>query len=219
MKKWAGGDRYGRVFNGERDALTLDGSRLVAFDMTEMRGDPQLSAALTYYFMHRIRSLVIETPTPHVVFIDEAPDMLKDPVFAGQVEILLREHRKLQGSVILASQDAGAFTKSPIAETLINNTAGVFLLPNERAREEDYAPFRLEPDEWAFIKERSPISARLKRAVLVKRGGESVILDVSLDALGPYLRVFASGTPDRALIESLKQQFGPMRWKREYLGS
>ena len=217
VKKWAAAGRYGRIFNGTRDALSLTGSRLVGFDMTAMSDDTQLSAAMTYYFMQRIRQLVLKNPTPHIAFIDEAPAQFKDEFFAQNVEVLFREHRKLKGSIILAAQDAGAFTKHKIAETLLNNTAGVIFFQNPSARVEDLAPFGLQKEQLDFILGRSAIAQSLPRSVLIRREDESVILDISLKTLGPYLRALSSGIEDRKIIQDLKQKYGETQWLPHFI--
>lgn len=217
LKKWATSSRYGRIFNGSRDALSLTGSRLVGFDMTAMQEDTTLGAAMTFYFMQRIRQLVLKTPTPHIAFIDEAPAQLRDEFFASNVEVLFREHRKLQGSIILAAQDAGAFTKIKIAETLLNNTAGVIFFQNERTVISDLDSFQLQPEEREFILGRSDVAKRFPRSVLIKKGEESVILDINLSALGPYLRSLSSSIEDRKVIQDLKQQYGETQWLPHFI--
>ena len=217
LKKWASTGRYARIFNGTRDALSLTGSRLVGFDMTGMGEDAQLSAAMTYYFMQRIRQLVLKAPTPHIAFIDEAPAQLRDAFFAQNVEVLFREHRKLKGAIILAAQDAGAFTKHAISETLLNNTAGVIFFQNPSARLEDLAPFGLQKEQIDFILGRSAVAQRLPRSVLIRKEDESVILDINLAQLGPFLRALSSSIEDRKVIQDLKHKFGASQWLTHFI--
>src|SRR3546814_410550 len=73
------------------DALDLNASRLVSFEMTDVQKTPASAAAMTTYIMHRIRSLVREHASPHLLFIDETAPMLEDPIFCTSVKTLLRE--------------------------------------------------------------------------------------------------------------------------------
>jgi len=212
LSKWAGTTKYGRIFNGSRDALNLTGSRLVGFDMTEMHSDPQLSAAMTYYFLHRIRQMVTKTPTPHIVFIDEAPAMLKDEFFNAQAEVLFQEHRKLKGLVVMAAQTSVPF-QSVVFQ---NNTALRIYLPNPGAKEEDLQADDLTPDEINYIKGRDKTAERFRYSALFKRQGESVILDTSLASLGGFLRAFSSSADDKATLLHLKEKHGAS-WLREFL--
>ncbi|HVJ35209.1 MAG TPA: hypothetical protein VND94_19010 [Terriglobia bacterium] len=212
IKPWAVEGKYSRIFNGERDALSFTGSRLVGFDMTEMHSTPQIAAAMTFYFMYRIRQMVAKAATPHLIFVDEAGAMLQDPVFFKQTEILFREHRKLLGSVIMAAQEPNVFDHDAFRV----NTALRIFLRDPAARREDYAHFRLTDEEWAFIIGKDKATERLRYAALFKRDNESVILDTSLSALGPYLRAFSSSIEDRTALLKLKERFGP-KWLQEFL--
>jgi hypothetical protein len=75
-------------FNGARDSLDLQGSRLVAFEMSDVFKDPGAAAAMASYIMHRIRSVVRGSALPHLVFFDEAAPMLEDELFRRNVQVL-----------------------------------------------------------------------------------------------------------------------------------
>lgn len=212
IKKWAVNGKYARIFNGERDALHFSGSRLVGFDMTEMHMDPQLSAAITFYFLHRIRQMVKKSPTPHLIFIDEAPAMLQDKFFFQQSEILFREHRKHLGAVVMAAQEPRAFDY----DVFRSNSALRIFLQDPNAEESHYQNANLTEAEWAFVKKRDKTYAHLRYAALFKRADESVILDTNLTALGDNLRAFSSSIQDRTELWHLKERYGP-RWLREFL--
>ena len=59
----------------------------------------------------------------------------------------------------------------------------------------------------------------LKYAILVARPavGESVILDVSLAGLGPYLKLYSSGRKHVLLAEQLMKEYGPEAFVDKYL--
>src|SRR3546814_14735322 len=96
----------------------------------------------------RIRSLVREHASPHFLFIDETAPMLEDPIFCTSVKTLLREHRKLRGSVNLCFQDASAIESSGIAEVILNQCPTVFLFPNASAKRAAYQMFDLTEAPW-----------------------------------------------------------------------
>lgn len=212
IKKWAVTGKYARIFNGERDALHFKGSRLIGFDMTEMHTDPKLCAAMTFYFLHRIRQTVMKSPTPHLIMVDEAGAMLQDPFFFKQTSVLYREHRKLLGSVVMAAQEPNVFDH----DVFRVNTALRIFLQDPNARREDYEHFRLTEDEWAYITKRDKTSERLRFSALFKRESESVILNTDLSALGGYLRAFGSSIQDRTALLQLKEKHGAS-WLKEFL--
>lgn len=217
LLKWTGDSPYAGWFNGERDSLDVAGSRLVAFEMTEVQKEPALAAAMATYIMHRIRQVVRAQALPHFIFIDETAPMLEDKVFRRYVEVLFREHRKLRGSINVCFQDAGALLRSPISETLLNNCPTLILFPNPNAQAEDYEALHLTAEQWAFIRGVSNLAKHLKRGVLVKRGNEAVFLDVDLSGLGPLLKVYRSGAEPVRIMRQLQQQWGNDKWVGHYL--
>jgi type IV secretion system protein VirB4 len=217
MARWIG-DSGGAVwFNGATDGLDLEGARLVTFEMSLAMQDPRVGAALVSYLMHRIRSVCRAEARPHLVFIDETAPMLQDEIFKKSVQVLFREHRKLRGSINVVFQDVGALRASGIAETVFNNCPTKFIFPNPDARAEDYAVLELTPAQWAYVKGTSRLARSLKRSVLVKRGQESVILDVDLDPLGPWLKVYRSGSEPQGIMRELRAKYGVDRWLDYYL--
>ncbi len=219
LKKWVEGP-YSKLLNGDKDSLDFSASRLMSFEMTELQRDPVVAAALTDYILHRIRSQVRQDAAPHMIFIDEAAPMLEDALFTSHVQVLLREHRKLRGSINICFQDAGSLFKSGIGESLLNQCQTVFLFQNVNAKQHDYAPFNLTPSEWAFVKGMSALSKHIGRGVLVKKGRESVILNVDMKGLGPLLNLYKSGSEPLKLMEEFKEKFqGGDQWVEHFIDS
>lgn len=226
LKKWIQPSPLGHWFNGVHphsghayDALDLTGSRLVSFEMTEVQRSPVCAAAMTTYIMHRIRTLVRENASPHMIFIDETAPMLEDPIFRGYVKTLFREHRKLRGSINVCFQNAQAIEQSGLRDVILEQCSTFFLFPNPAAKREDYFMFDLTDAQWSYIKGTSQIGRRLKHSVLVKRQDEAVILDVDLSGLGPLLKLYRSGSRPVKLVRELQQKWGMERWVEEYLAS
>ena len=222
LKRWVNPDDYGaRVFNGARDSLNLEASRFVTFEMAAALGgsgtsDPRLAGALVSYIMHRIRARCRADGTPHLVFVDETAALLADDAFKRDTEVMLREHRKLRGSVNLVFQDVGVMLNSGIGETVLNNCPTSFVFPNPNARKEDYAVLELTDSQWAYVKGQSRLARHLPRSVLLKRGSEAVILDTDLTSLGPLLKIYRSGSEPVRLVETLKRQVGE-QWLTKYI--
>lgn len=83
--------------------------------------------------------------------------------------------------------------------------------------EEDYENWRLTPHERDFVFGRA--FKELKYAILVARPavGESVILDVNLSGLGPFLKLYSSGRKHVLLAEQLMKEYGPEGFVEKYL--
>ena len=219
LKKWVEGP-YSKLLNGDTDSLDFNAARLMSFEMTDLQRDPVVAAALTEYILHRIRSQVRGDASPHMIMIDEAALMLEDPLFARQTQVLFREHRKLRGSINICFQDAQALFKSGIGESILNQCQTLFLFQNLNATQEDYVPLNLTSSEWAFVKGVSALSKHIQRGVLVKKGRESIILNVDMRGLGSLLNIYKSGSEPLKLMRELQAKFqGEGAWVEHYLDS
>ena len=219
LLKWTGDTPLARFFNGQRDSLDIHENPLVTFEMGTLQENPLAYASMLTYVMHRIRDQVRDNASPHLIFIDESAPMLQNALFREYTKQLFREHRKLRGSITVCFQDPSAITASGMQDTILSQCQTVFLFPNPNAQREDFAVFDLTEDQWDFIKGTG--SLKLKHGVLVKRTtsthSESVILDIDLSGLGPYLKLYESGSEAVNLVKDLKVQFGDA-WLPRYLG-
>lgn len=82
---------------------------------------------------------------------------------------------------------------------------------------EDYANWNLTQREIDFIFGKSyrdfPYAILLSRPAT----GESVILDVDLSGLGPYLKLYNSGRKNVLLVEELIKEYGEENFVTKYL--
>lgn len=225
LGRWVGQGPQGGWFNGKRDSLDLAAGRLVGFEMTNVfeddkasrgKGGGTASSAMVSYIMHRIRSEVRASALSHFVLFEETAPLIEDGL-GKEIAVFLREHRKLRGSVNLVFQDASAIMKSGIGDTILNQCQTVFLFPNDAARKEDYALFDLTQTQWEYIKGTSRLARSLPYSCLVKRGKESVIIDLDMRALGPWLKVYRSGAEPVLLMNELQQKWGAEKWLPHYI--
>jgi type IV secretion/conjugal transfer VirB4 family ATPase len=231
LEKWAMGNAFSRWFNGAiindqgrrvaYDALDLEASRLIAFEMKDVQENSQIAAAVTTYIMYRIRSLARKFAHPHLIFIDETQPMLQDRVFAKEVTTILQEHRKLRGVSILNFQTSKSIISSGISDAILEQVGTLFLFPSPQADKKDYEIFKLTDSEWEYINGTSKISRTLEFSVLVKKikgASESAILDIDLRSLGPLFQLYRSGAEPVRLVRELQQQWGMELWVEKYLG-
>jgi type IV secretion/conjugal transfer VirB4 family ATPase len=219
LQKWVDPSAYGAMFNAPCDTLDMRSSRLVSFDMTDIFKDELLTQATLSYLMHRIQATIGEANAPAFIFIDETEPMLRNPQFRTYYLTMLQEYRKRGAAVISAFQRPEAIAQAGMSEAIRGQCQTMFFFPNPQAKAEDYADWSLTDSEWAYIKGSLPLSRRLRRSVLVKRaGGESVVLDTDLSALGPLLKIFASGRESVAAAAELQRRFGN-DWVEHYLAA
>ncbi len=203
--RWVNDDQYGRIFNSLTDNLDLT-SRYMAFDFTTIFQDSVLAPAVISYVMHRIHTLATANGTPSLIMIDETAPMLEHPMFKDSFIVGLREGRKKRQAFLCAFQQPRFLDDNGLGDVIRGQCQTVIFFRNPQANASDYATWNLTPREMNFILGKE--FADRKYAILVSRPAihESVILDVDLSGLGPYLKVYSSGNKNVLLAEKLAAQ-------------
>ena len=215
--RWVNPDQYGKIFNATKDSLDLSQKRFMAFDFTHIFEDETLAPAVISYIMHRIQSETGETGVPTLIMIDETAPMLKHPMFRDYFEIGLQEGRKKRQAYLCAFQQPNIIDKLGVGEVIRGQCQTVIFFRNPQAMPEDYVNWNLTQREIDFIFGKSyrdfPYAILLSRPAT----GESVILDVNLSGLGPYLKLYNSGRKNVLLVEELIKQYGEDNFVTKYL--
>ncbi len=203
--RWVNDDQYGRIFNSLTDNLDLS-SRYMAFDFTTIFQDGVLAPAVISYVMHRIHTLATAMGTPSMIMIDETAPMLEHPMFKESFIVGLREGRKKRQAFLCAFQQPRFLDDNGLGDVIRGQCQTVIFFRNPQANPSDYETWNLSPREMNFILGKEFVDR--KYAILVSRPAihESVILDVDLSGLGPYLKVYSSGNKNVLLAEQLAKQ-------------
>ena len=217
MYRWVNPEQYGNIFNAENDSLDLKSKRFMAFDFTHIFEDDTLAPAVISYIMHRIQSETGETGVPSLIMIDETAPMLKHPMFRDYFIIGLQEGRKKRQAYLCAFQQPNIIDKLGVGEVIRGQCQTILFFRNPQAMPEDYATWNLTQSELDFVFGKTyrdfPYAILLSRPAT----GESVILDVNLGALGPYLKLYNSGRKNVLLVESLIKEYGEDNFVTKYL--
>lgn len=219
--RWINPDQYGNIFNAEHDSLDLSSNRFVAFDFTEIFDDEILAAASISYIMHRIQSESTDTGAPALVMIDETAPMLKHEMFRDAFIKGLQEGRKKRQAYLCAFQQPNIIDTLGVGDAVRGQCKTMIFFRNTQATPESYEKWNLTEGEYDFICGRSyrdcPYAILLKRPDADDGKGESVVLDVNLGGLGPYLKLYNSGIKNVLLVDSLVQELGEDGFVTKYL--
>ena len=217
LYRWINPDQYGNIFNADTDSLDLKAKRFMAFDFTHIFEDETLAPAVISYIMHRIQSETGETGVPSLIMIDETAPMLKHPMFRDYFIIGLQEGRKKRQAYLCAFQQPNIIDKLGVGEVIRGQCQTVIFFRNPQAMPEDYATWNLTQAELDFVFGKT--YREFPYAILLSRPatGESVILDVNLGALGPYLKLYNSGRKNVLLVEQLIKEYGENNFVTKYL--
>ena len=217
LYKWVNPEQYGAIFNAAEDSLDLKSKRFMAFDFTHIFEDEILAPAVISYVMHRIQGETGETGVPSLIMIDETAPMLKHPMFKDYFIIGLQEGRKKRQAYLCAFQQPNIIDKLGLGEVVRGQCQTVIFFRNPQAMPEDYVNWNLTNSEIDFIFGRSyrdfPYAILLSRPAT----GESVILDVDLSGLGPYLKLYNSSRKNVLLVQDLIKQYGEENFVTKYL--
>jgi type IV secretion system protein TrbE len=125
----------GRIFDATSD--TLNYSRWQVFEMETLMNMPQAIAPALSYLFHRLEQRFDGSPT--MLFLNEAWIFLDSPVFTPKIREWLKVCRKLNVSVIFATQGLNDVVGSSIASALIESCPTRIFLPNDMALQEESA--------------------------------------------------------------------------------
>jgi type IV secretion/conjugal transfer VirB4 family ATPase len=221
LYRWVNPEQYGNIFNSEHDSLDLSANRFVAFDFTEIFDDETLAAASISYIMHRIQAQSTETGTPALVMIDETAPMLKHEMFRDAFIKGLQEGRKKRQAYLCAFQQPNIVDSLGVGDAVRGQCKTMIFFRNTQATLESYAKWNLTSSEYDFIEGKTyrdcPYAILLKRPDANDGKGESIILDVNLSGLGPYLKLYNSGIKNVLLVDSLVKEFGEDGFVTKYL--
>ena len=149
---------------------------MMGFDVTEFLDHELVRAPLTLYLFHLVRSLLDGRRL--VCWADEFSRLLADPAFEAFSKDGLKTWRKLNGVLVAATQSPSDALASPIARTILEQTATKLFFPNGDAIREDYIEgCGLTEREFLLIKEELEPGSR---SCLVKQGGHSVVCQLDL---------------------------------------
>jgi type IV secretion system protein VirB4 len=122
---------FGRLLDAEEDRLRL--SPIQGFEMQELMHSRSAVLPVLTYLFHRLEAQFDGTPT--LLILDEAWLFLDNPVFAARLREWLKTLRKLNVSVVFATQSLSDIQSSSIAPALIESCPTRIFLASPQARE------------------------------------------------------------------------------------
>lgn len=191
---------HGVLLDADHDSLSAGAWQ--CFETGALLDTPSAVAPVLFYLFHRLEQWLTGAPT--LIILDEAWIFLDTPLFANRIRLWLKTLRKLNASVIFASQNLADVAKSSIAATLGQECQTRIFLPNPRALEPQmagyYAAFGLTPRQMEVIAFGSP-----KRHYYYQSAAGNRLFELEL---GPVaLALAGAGSPaDLAQIAAITQE-------------
>lgn len=210
LKVWLPDGANGSYFNGKKDALDFDTS-FTFFDTTILLDNPEILGAMADYLFFRIKTTILNNPSPYAIFVDELNKYLASEQFAPKLKESAAEIRKTNGVLIMAVQSAATIFENTTFQEMKDNISTYILFPNHKADAKYYIDeIGLNSAEFNWIK-----TAGGREVMIKKTNAETVTLNIDLSILGKYLKVFNSSSKD--VREVNKLQASSSNWLEEYL--
>lgn len=208
LSMWHGLGSHNKLFDNDEDVIDFSTNRTFAFEMGEMLRDKYAIGPVLLYLFHRIQTSLDGRPT--MIVLDEAWALIDNPVFAPKIKDWLKTLRKLNTSVIFATQSVEDATKSSISDTLVQQTATQIFLPNLKATEVYKKVFMLSDREFSLVKTTDPST----RFFLLKQDNDGVIARIDLGGMDDVIRVLSGRIDTIILLDEIFKEFGtnPNDW-------
>lgn len=145
------------LISGEKDDISF--SNFTVFEIDHLLGmGKKWAIPVLLYLFNRIDNILDGKPS--FIFIDEAWAAFGNEVFSGQLFKWIKELRKKNCAVILATQSLSDVELSGMLDNLIENTASKIFLPNPAALSNEnvrhlYERFGLNPRQIDIIAQAS----------------------------------------------------------------
>jgi len=203
----------GHLLDADEDLLG-DGRFLTFETESLLQLDDKAVIPVLLYLFRRIEKRLDGAPT--LVTLDEAWAYLRHPVFRERLRDWLKTLRRMNGIVLLATQNLSDICKSEISDVILEMCPTKILLPNAEAKspasKEFYDRIGLNSRELEILQTSIPKQHYYFISPLGRRLVSLGIHNVALSFVG------VNGREERQLVEDLIQQ-SPMSWQIAWLRS
>ncbi len=206
---WYKTGEFSRWFDHEEDTLDISSSRKVAFEMAEILKTPNIAPPIIAYLLHRVMEMLDGEPA--IIVLDEAWEMLDNPIMASRLGGWLEQLRSKNAIVILSSERAEEVLKSSINADIMEHVATQIYLPNPAVNSNDYErTFGLTSMEAQTL---SKMNVR-QRQFLLKRGLQSIVAQLDLGQLKQQVALLSAKEPALNLMTKLisETSLNPKDW-------
>ncbi|WP_179106882.1 VirB4 family type IV secretion/conjugal transfer ATPase [Variovorax sp. KK3] len=214
LRKWCrtGGDvpgPLGWALDCDDDRLQFEDGRCYGFDYTELLEDQRTCPAIMMYLMYRVEQLI--DGRRFAFFMDEYWKALSVSYFEDFAKNKQKTIRKQNGFGVYMTQSPSDTLSSPIARTLIEQSATLIFLPNATADRAEYVGgFKLTDAEFDVVAS----LAKGSRMFAIKQGNRFSLASLNLDGFRDELKVLSGTTDNVKRLDGLRARLGdePGQW-------
>ncbi len=209
LGKWCRGQRLGWVMDNDADRVDLS-ARIAGIDPSALFGDEIACAPILADFFYRVRKLI--NGDPIVLVVDEAWQLDKVEAFREDIQGHLKEIRKKEGVVGLATQNVSTVVSSANAEDYRKQIPTKIFFGDDSASRADLVNgLGLTEAEFLAVTEILP---NMRHTFLLKRPGGSVLCRFDLSGAKDKIAVISARGKTYDLMNRLIARHGsdPEAW-------
>jgi type IV secretion system protein VirB4 len=125
------GGPYGDILDADHEVFAVE--KWQCFDLESLMETPAIVPPVLSYIFHVLEKRLTGAPT--MLILDEAWLFLEHPLFQAKIREWLKTLRKMNTSVIFATQSVADILESEITSALLESCPSRIFLPNNRALE------------------------------------------------------------------------------------
>jgi len=202
LSLWKKGNKFGWVFDNEKDELIFDDDISVfGIDGTEFLDDSDVKDPIAFYLNKRTFDLI--DGRRFGVWYDEVWYYLENEIIAEEIKNNQKTIRKRNGIMVLATQSVEDIAKSKIARPIIEQSASLIFFANQKAIKDDYINLSCTDDEFKTIKNFKPSEYKF----LIKREEGTVIVKLDLSHIADeYIKILSTSVAYKDQVENIFSQ-------------
>ena len=191
LQRFVAGGPFGELFDMPED--TFSTGKLACWDISRFMADPVTRAPLTAYLLHRLTGQV-NSANPTMIVLDEGFQVLDTPLFSARVGGWCDYLSQNNAAVFIMSASIEESAARAYTSVIANKAATIFAMPDKNPDIGYQMGFGMTPEEIATL---SYIDADAHQ-ILQKRGDETVVIRVAMNAFPPATLQALSGRTQTA---------------------
>ena len=210
LRKWVSDGPLAWVLDSPNDTLDWSSNRIFCFDYTVFLDDPEIRTVIMMVLLDAVQTLV--NGEPFIYVMEEFWKPLLDPVFQDFSRDGQKTIRAKNGLGIFITQSPSDALASPIAKSMVEQSATLILLPNPKADFQDYVDgYKVTPQEFDIVRKLALDS----RMFIVKQGDRSALVRLNLSGMSEIITILSGAKDNVKLLHEIMAEVGedPKVWR------
>lgn len=210
LSPWYGNGKYAALFDSDKGDAVQFTKPVYGFCMGDVVKDKVSLGPVLFYLFYRIETLL--DGTPGMIVLDEAWNLVNNPVFAPRLAEWLERLKQKNVVVIFATENVHNASKSEITPTITRQLATRIFLPNAEAEKYSIAykeVWGLSEGEFKML---DAMTIR-NRQFMLKQGDDAIVAVLNLAGMRE-LKILSGSKKTATIMGEVMAQKGvsPNEW-------